>query len=96
LQAQLIGGTVGPGEHRPSVIPHAKRGADFPESLAESQNFLFLIAHDFGLACELCLEHLQVGEALFEGSDMELPLLQEPSLVRVFGQPTVTSGKVLL
>jgi hypothetical protein len=42
------------------------------------------------------LEHLQVGEALFEGSDMELPLLQEPSLVRVFGQPTVTSGKVLL
>src|SRR5262245_52365946 len=46
LEAQLVGGAIGPGEHRAAVIPHTKRGAHFPEPLTQSGYFLFLIAHD--------------------------------------------------
>ena len=77
LQTELIGGAIGPREHGSAVLPHAQCSADFSEPFAQTGNLLFLIAHDLRLASELCLQRVQMGQALFERSDATIPLLQQ-------------------
>ena len=94
VQTQLIRRCLGPHEHRASVIPSAKGGADFSEPFPKAGDFLFLVTHDLGLAGELRLQRVEFGHAAFQLGDVNVPFFDEPRQVGQIGEAAVTSRQL--
>ena len=89
LQTELIGRIDATCNNVAALGTNSQRRADFHEALSKAGNFLFFFSHHFRLAGNLCVQHIDFGETLFEFADAQILLAQSLFMLRQFGDASI-------